>query len=245
MMSNGPAFRQPANQPTSPQPSAHRTDICRVIGGIIDLLRSACRWQDCPVCDGPPTTIYNRLHRWLAYGIWRRLFDALVQTTDRDIHMIDSTSAKAHRSAARGKGGRCSGSRSLARLQSEKIHAVVGSCGRPIPLKITPGQRGDATIAASPLASLPPNRLCAADTAYDSNALRAFLIARDTEPVIPNNPTRKHIQPFDSDAYKRRNIIERGFCRLKDWRRVATRDDKLAINFAATRYIAAIFSRRA
>jgi putative transposase len=58
--------------------------------------------------------------------------------------------------------------------------------------------------------------------------------------VIPNNPTRKHIQPFDALAYKRRNIIERTFCRLKDWRRVATRYDKLAINFAATCYIAAI-----
>ena len=91
------------------------------------------------------------------------------------------------------------------------------------------------------LATLPPTRLCAADAAYDSNALRTFLIKRGTEPVIPNNPTRKNVQPFDPEAYKRRNIIERAFCRLKDWRRVATRYDKLAINFAATCYIAAIF----
>lgn len=82
--------------------------------------------------------------------------------------------------------------------------------------------------------------MCAADTAYDSNALRAFLLQRGTQPVIPNNPTRKHIHPFDPQAYKRRNIIERTFGRLKDWRRVATRYDKLRINFAATCYIAAI-----
>ncbi|SCB52190.1 transposase, partial [Rhizobium lusitanum] len=102
-----------------------------------------------------------------------------------------------------------------------------------------PGQRGDAPIAANLLAPLPPSRLCAADTAYDSDAFRRFLIQRGTCPVIPNNPTRKRIQPFDPQAYKRRNIIERMFCRLKDWRRVATRYDKLAINFAATCYIAA------
>jgi putative transposase len=90
--------------------------------------------------------------------------------------------------------------------------------------------------------TLPPSRLCAADTAYDSNALRTFLIARGTAPVIPNNPTRRHIQPFDAEADKRRNIIERTFCRLKDWRRVATRYDKLATNFAATCYIAAIIT---
>ncbi|MDR6100896.1 transposase [Agrobacterium larrymoorei] len=87
------------------QPGAHRTDDRRVISCIIHVLRSGCRWQDCPSCYGPSTTIYNRFHRWSAKGIWRRLFESLVQTTDRDIHMIDSTTAKAHRSAAGGKGG--------------------------------------------------------------------------------------------------------------------------------------------
>lgn len=87
---------------------------------------------------------------------------------------------------------------------------------------------------------MPPTRLCAADTAYDSNALRDFLTTRGTEPVIPNNPTRRRTKPFDKVAYRRRNIIERAFCRLKDWRRVATRYDKLMLNFAATCYIAAI-----
>ncbi|WP_180226608.1 transposase [Rhizobium rhizogenes] len=73
------------------------------------------------------------------------------------------------------------------------------------------------------LEPLPPSHLCAADTAYDSDTLRDFLKVRGTEPVIPNNPTRKRIRPFDPIAYRRRNIIERTFCRLKDWRRVATR----------------------
>jgi transposase len=88
------------------QPGAHRTDDRRVISGIIHVLRTGCRWQDCPAFYGPSTTIYNRFHRWSAKGIWRQLFEALVQTTNRDIHMIDSTTAKAHRSAAGGKGGR-------------------------------------------------------------------------------------------------------------------------------------------
>ena len=124
--------------------------------------------------------------------------------------------------------------------RTTKIHAVVDGCGRPIALKITPGQRGDAPVAADLIAPLPPSLLCAADTAYDSDALRRFLIERGTRPVIPNNPTRKRIQPFDPTAYKRRNIIERSFCRLKDWRRIATRYDKLAANFASACYLAAI-----
>ncbi len=63
---------------------------------------------------------------------------------------------------------------------------------------------------------------------------------RGTLPVIPNNPTRKRFHPFDPVAYKRRNLIERMFCRLKDFRRIATRYDKLAVNFAAAVALAAI-----
>ena len=100
-------------------------------------------------------------------------------------------------------------------------------------LHITPGQRGDAPVARSLLEPLPSARLCAADAAYDSDALRLFLINRGTQPVIPNNPTRKHTYPFDRQAYRLRNLIERMFGRLKDFRRIATRSDKLATNFTA------------
>jgi transposase len=95
-------------------------------------------------------------------------------------------------------------------------------------------------LAASLLAPLPAPRLCLADTAYDSDALRRFLLDRGTLPVIPNNPTRKRLHPFDDRTYKQRNLIERMFCRLKDWRRIATRYDKLAKNFAASIAIASL-----
>lgn len=87
------------------QPGARRKDDRRVISGIIHVLKSGCRWQDCPERYGPPTTIYNRFHRWSGRGIWRRLFQALVQARLGDVQSIDSTSSKAHRSAAGGKGG--------------------------------------------------------------------------------------------------------------------------------------------
>lgn len=59
-------------------------------------------------------------------------------------------------------------------------------------------------------------------------------------PVIPNNPTRRRAHPFDRTASKRRNLIERAFCRLKDFRRIATRYDKLAATFHAAVCLAAI-----
>lgn len=87
---------------------------------------------------------------------------------------------------------------------------------------------------------MPPPDACLADAGYDSDGLRRFLIGRGTLPVIPNNPTRKRMYPFDAAAYRARNAVERMFCRLKDWRRIATRYDKLAVNYASTVALAAI-----
>jgi transposase len=87
------------------QPGARRVDDRRVISGIIQVLKVGCRWQDCPAVYGPATTVYNRFHRWAMRGLWRRLFEALAHAEPGDGHAIDSTTAKAHRSAAGGKGG--------------------------------------------------------------------------------------------------------------------------------------------
>ena len=89
------------------QPGARREDDRRVISGIVHVLQSGCRWRDCPAAYGPPTTIYNRWNRWSRRRFWQGLFEALRETSpDADFHAIDSTTAKAHRSAAGGKGGR-------------------------------------------------------------------------------------------------------------------------------------------
>lgn len=100
------------------------------------------------------------------------------------------------------------------------------------------GHRGDAPVAAELLGDWAPTE-CLADTAYDSDSLRQTLLDRGCLPVIPNNPTRKHLHDFDRNRYRRRNLIERTFARIKDWRRIATRYDKLARNFAAAVAIAA------
>jgi transposase len=72
-----------------------------------------------------------------------------------------------------------------------------------------------------------------ADKAYDTNSLRTLLAAKGIEAVIPSIRRRKPLIPHDVIAYRDRNLIERMFGRLKDFRRVATRYDKLARNFLA------------
>jgi transposase len=83
-----------------------RADDRRVISGIVHVLKSGCRWCDCPPEYGPSTTIYNRFVRWARRGIWENLFRELSgKGRSADTQMIDSTHVKAHRSAAGGKGG--------------------------------------------------------------------------------------------------------------------------------------------
>jgi transposase len=83
-----------------------RVDDRRVISGILHVLKSGCRWCDCPPEYGPPTTIYNRFVRWAERGVWERLFRELAKA-GRSTHtqMIDSTHIKAHRSASGAKRG--------------------------------------------------------------------------------------------------------------------------------------------
>ena len=83
-----------------------RKDDRRIISGIIHVLKSGCRWKDCPEAYGPSTTIYNRFARWARRGIWENLFRELAHNgRSTDTQMIDSTHVKAHRSASGGKGG--------------------------------------------------------------------------------------------------------------------------------------------
>jgi putative transposase len=78
------------------------------------------------------------------------------------------------------------------------------------------------------------------DAAYDSDGLRRSLLERGTVPSSRTiRPAKRH-HPFDETAYRQRNLIERMFCRLKDWSRIAIRYDKLAANFAAAVMLAAV-----
>ena len=82
-------------------------------------------------------------------------------------------------------------------------------------------------------ASALAKRLIAAK-AYDAENLRRWLAERRIKAVIPCTANRTVPDPLDRRAYRRRNHIERLFCRLKNWRRIATRYDRLARNYLAS-----------
>ena len=79
-----------------------------------------------------------------------------------------------------------------------------------------------------------------ADAAYDSDTFRAEIVAEGAEPVIRPRKSRVEERPYDAVVYKLRNVIERFFHRLKQYRRVATRYDKYAVRYLGFVYVAAI-----
>jgi transposase len=89
------------------------------------------------------------------------------------------------------------------------------------------------------IGAVPPSDYLVGDKGYDSNALREWLVKRGTVPVIPPKSNRKVKLDCDAHIYKQRNVIERLFCPIKDWRRVATRFDRNIKTFMATIAIAA------
>ena len=98
----------------------------------------------------------------------------------------------------------------------------------------------DCTAAATLLQQMPKARILHWDKGYDSNAVRRQVEEAGAMPNIPPKANRRWKPCFSPVLYRDRNAIERMFCWLKDFRRVATRYDRLAVNFLAAVCIAAI-----
>ncbi len=122
-----------------------------------------------------------------------------------------------------------------------KIHVVVDALGNPAAISLTPGQASDLSQAAPLLEEVEPNAFLA-DKAYDADALIETLEKRDITPVIPPKANRVVKRDTDFALYRERNLVERFFCKLKGFRAIATRYDKLAGTFlAAVQLISALF----
>lgn len=112
------------------------------------------------------------------------------------------------------------------------------SRGRPLRFLLAPGQSNDILAAPALIAGMAPQAVLA-DRAYDSNALRQQIATIGARAVIPSTRSRKAPIPHDPILYRLRNRIERCFNKLKHFRRLATRYDRLAGHFLAFIHLAA------
>jgi transposase len=107
---------------------------------------------------------------------------------------------------------------------------------------LTPGNVSDVKAAPTLLERAGRMRYLLGDKGYDADSLRRVLRDAGTTPVIPGRRNRKRAVRYDQQRYRGRHLIENAFCRLKDFRRVATRYDKLADNFLSAVALATAFA---
>ena len=116
---------------------------------------------------------------------------------------------------------------------------VCDTLGRPLRFILTAGQRHDCLSAKALLEGFEAEAVLA-DKAYDNNDLRKTIAEMKAEAVIPSTRSRKVPIPHDQAVYKQRNLVERCFNKLKAWRGLAMRTDKLARNYHAAITLAAV-----
>jgi transposase len=115
----------------------------------------------------------------------------------------------------------------------------VNPLGHPVALGLTGSQASDSPRLPGLIAGAEVEAVLA-DKGYDSDANRAAIRKHGAEPCIP--PRKNRVEPvaYDRHLYKERNVVERFFARVKQYRRVATRYDKKAANFLGFVWLAAI-----
>ena len=125
---------------------------------------------------------------------------------------------------------------------STKIHALVDALGNPLAFLLTAGQAHDLLGADALLPQMAADRLIA-DKAFDADArVREPLARAGKSAVIPPRPNRLAPSDLDRHLYKERHLIENFFCKLKQFRAIATRYDKTARTFLAPIHLAAAIS---
>ena len=125
--------------------------------------------------------------------------------------------------------------------KNTKIHALVNREGIPVCLSLSAGNRSDCDEAIPLLQQFGKIKgsNILGDRAYGAKKIRLYLTERGARYTIPPTKNLLHPWKYDRQTYKRRNVIERCFCRLKDFRRISTRYDKRADSFKAFLFLAA------
>jgi transposase len=110
----------------------------------------------------------------------------------------------------------------------------------PVQLELSPGQAHDAPMADLLLNDLPKGAIVLGDRAYDSDRIREVIEDQDCRACIPPNPRRMQDITYSKHLYKQRNLIERFFNKLKQFRHICTRFDRHALNYLAMAKLASV-----
>lgn len=213
-----------------------------MLNAMVWIARSGAPWRDLPERFGPWESVYSRFRKWIDDGFLDNIFRILSMDAELDDISLDASIVQAHQHSA---GARKDGppneiGRSCGGL-STKIHAATESYGNPVYIMLSEGQCHDINFAVPVLEHIDiEGSSVLADRGYDSSGLIDYIHSRGGEPVIPSKKNVKSGRPCDWWLYKERHLVEKLFLKLKAYRRIATRYDKLPFTYLGFICIASI-----
>ena len=210
-----------------------------MVEAIFYVLRTAVAWRDLPPCYGPWN--YTRWRRWCALGLWQEILRLLSRHSVGRVLFIDGSHIKLHQFGTNPAGGQSA--QAIGRTKgglNTKLCALVEGHGRLVSAVLAPGQMYEVEAAAPLLAGL-KNVLLVGDKGFDADALRQRLWTQDCLASIPPRSDRRAPAWFHRGFYRQRHKIENFFQRIKVYKRISTRYEKLAITFLNFILVAAAF----
>ena len=213
----------------------------QVLNAILYVAEQGCKWRGLPKRFGRWHTIYTRMNRWAKNGVLDRVFEKLqleqIVRIRIEAFSLDSTSVKVHPD---GTGAfKKNGPQAIGKSRggwNTKIHMVAADTRTAIVFALSPGHEHDAPHGRALLEELgpmPEGLPLLMDRAYEGNETRQLVLDLGMFPVVP--PKSNRLQPWEYDRalYKKRNEVERLFRRLKGFRRIFSRFEKLDVVFLA------------
>ena len=213
-----------------------------MVEGMLYRMRVGCPWRDLPPNFGRWNSIFQKFNRWSSKNKLMSIFKSLVQNPDLEWEFIDASIVRAHQHSAGASSEKEQAIGKSVAGNTTKIHMAVESCGLPIDFEITGGEVHDSKIACDFIAKLPASEYTIADRGYDKEELRELIREKNSIPLIPRKSNSKTGNTdIDWGLYKYRHLVENLFARLKHFRAIATRFDKLKRNYRAVLAMACAF----
>ena len=209
-----------------------KKNLRRTVEGILFKLKSGCPWRCVPKEYGNGKALHKRFTDWVKSGKLQSVFDSYLEHCDLGNVSIDATIVKAHQHSSGARKGEEAAIGKSVGGHTTKVSMVADTKARPVDFVVTEGQVHDSVMAEELIENLPQAGNVIADKGYDDDKIREITKDNGGNPVIPRRcNSSKENKSFCKETYKLRHKVENLFARLKHFRSIATRYEKLKRNY--------------